>query len=96
MMSCPICGAELQATTKIHWAKRGDRAWEIVDLTNEEISVYCNNDHTGSEMQDAIHASLTTEVATAVDDFTDWLGAIVGTNPPLIDVETIRVHQGRG
>lgn len=63
---CPICGEEIQATREV-WLSNvtlkltDDGYLEIEsdgDLTgessNDEMSVYCENDHTREDMMDAL------------------------------------------
>ena len=42
--TCPQCGGEIQATSKVYWSLRGG-AWELVDADQESTEVYCENDH---------------------------------------------------
>ncbi|MHB1524993.1 MAG: hypothetical protein ACYCZN_01715 [Candidatus Dormibacteria bacterium] len=40
----PTCGQELQATVKVYMAFR-DGAWVVTDVNDEQVSLYCSEDH---------------------------------------------------
>ena len=40
----PTCGQELQATVKVYMAFR-DGAWVVTDVNDEQVALYCSEDH---------------------------------------------------
>jgi hypothetical protein len=43
MTGCPTCGGEVQGTSRLYWSLV-DNEWQLVDASEDELAVYCEND----------------------------------------------------